>query len=189
MYGRHSRADPTLAEPLEHQGLLRVLEPEWFVDQDAVVRKTFLVVLAQLTRTTGLRHGLDLQPISDDPAVPAAFHDFLQLKPMPSHGEVVAFDANEVSIDLEAVSLEEVLQYRRENGAAHRRYMKNMRTFALKSASPMTRNAPVYSPSGARSYMSRPTTAQTRARRVEAAEGRGRVRPRLGRRRVEPCRR
>ncbi len=81
-----------------------------------IVRKTFLVVLAQLARRAGLRHGLDLQPISNDPAMPKASQDFLQLKPMPSHGQVVAFDVNEVSIDLEAVSLDEVLRYRSEHG-------------------------------------------------------------------------
>lgn len=34
MYGRHSAADPTLAEPLEDTGLLVVLKPEEFVDAE-----------------------------------------------------------------------------------------------------------------------------------------------------------
>jgi len=33
MHGRHSAADPTLVEPLEDKGLLRVLEPNDWVDQ------------------------------------------------------------------------------------------------------------------------------------------------------------
>src|SRR5258708_7784479 len=32
MRGRELTADPTLAEPLADQGLLKVLQPEWFVD-------------------------------------------------------------------------------------------------------------------------------------------------------------
>ena len=43
MHGRHVTADPTLAGPLEDQGLLRVLEPEWFVDEDATTRLTDMV--------------------------------------------------------------------------------------------------------------------------------------------------
>ena len=35
MRGREQLADPTLAEPLEDRNLLRILEPEWFVDDIA----------------------------------------------------------------------------------------------------------------------------------------------------------
>ena len=34
MHGQHTAADPTLAEPLEDRGLLRVLEPNDWVDQE-----------------------------------------------------------------------------------------------------------------------------------------------------------
>ena len=34
MYGRHHFADPVLAEPLEDQGLLEVLEPKTWIDQE-----------------------------------------------------------------------------------------------------------------------------------------------------------
>ena len=34
MYGRHTAADPTLAAPLEEQGLLRVLEPKKWIDSE-----------------------------------------------------------------------------------------------------------------------------------------------------------
>ena len=34
MYGRHHSADPVLAEPLEDQGLLEVLEPKAWIDKD-----------------------------------------------------------------------------------------------------------------------------------------------------------
>lgn len=38
MRGRHADADPTLVEPLEDQGLLRVIEPEWFVDEATTMK-------------------------------------------------------------------------------------------------------------------------------------------------------
>lgn len=43
MHGRHLVADPTLAAPLEDRGLLRVLEPETFVDDIAATRLTEVI--------------------------------------------------------------------------------------------------------------------------------------------------
>ena len=48
MYGRHIDADPTLAGPLEERGLLRVLEPKDWVDQE-VTEKLAEVVVELLT--------------------------------------------------------------------------------------------------------------------------------------------
>ena len=44
MMGRHREADPSLVEPLEDQGLLRVLHPEWFVDEQMSQGVTAAVV-------------------------------------------------------------------------------------------------------------------------------------------------
>ena len=48
MYGRHIDADPTLAEPLEDRGLLRVLEPNDWVDEE-IAGKLAEVVVELLT--------------------------------------------------------------------------------------------------------------------------------------------
>ena len=48
MYGRHTNADPTLAEPLEDRGLLRVLEPLNWVDQE-VTEKLAEIIVGLLT--------------------------------------------------------------------------------------------------------------------------------------------
>ena len=48
MYGRHTDADPTLAEPLEELGLLRVLEPNDWVDEE-IAGKLAEVVVELLT--------------------------------------------------------------------------------------------------------------------------------------------
>ena len=48
MYGRHTDADPTLAGPLEERGLLRVLEPNDWVDEE-VTNKLAEVVVELLT--------------------------------------------------------------------------------------------------------------------------------------------
>ena len=48
MYGRHIDADPTLAEPLEDRGLLRVIEPNDWVDKE-IADKLAEVVVELLT--------------------------------------------------------------------------------------------------------------------------------------------
>jgi hypothetical protein len=50
---------------------------------------------------------------------------------MPSRGHVVAFDVETVAIDLDAVPLDEVLTFREEHKDAHRKYMHDLRAFAL----------------------------------------------------------
>lgn len=200
MRGRHVLADPTLAGPIEDRGLLRVLEPETFVDdatatkltavvealveegafdglsdvdglaelsmsrmgyatgnaladtlneklrerglaeetRDGVsipmnpsVRSTYLLILAQLAREAGARQGLDLHPVTNVRGAGDGFRRLLELEPMPSRGQIVDFDLQVVSVDLDTIPLEDVLQFKHESGGAHRRYMQNLRTFTL----------------------------------------------------------
>lgn len=200
MRGRHIIADPTLAGPIEDLGLLRVIEPETFVDEATaaqladviealveggafddlgevdrlaelsmsrmgmaslravaesvnaklkelglakatedgvsvpmhpVVRSAYLLILAQLARTTGARHGLDLHPVTNGRGMGSGFRRLLEVDVMPSRGQVVDFDLNVVTVDLETIPLEDVLAFKRESAGAHRRYMQNLRAFAL----------------------------------------------------------
>jgi hypothetical protein len=200
MHGRHLVADPTLAGPLEDSGLLRILEPETFVDDAATtqltetvealvdggafdrleeadrfaelsmsrmgsatmhavakkiadklrerglatesadgvsipmhpqIRSAYLMVLAQLARETGARHGLDLHPVTNSRGTAQAFRRLLETEPMPSRGQVVDFDLGVVSIDLDDIPLDDVLQFKRESNGAHRKYMQDLRAFSL----------------------------------------------------------
>lgn len=200
MVGRHSAADPSLVEPLEDKGLLRILHPEWFVDaeltekmteavvelitggafddlprdepfaelsmsrmgynaaeglaamvfeelekrdlarssEDGVsvpmhwrIRAVYLLLLAQLARDAGRRHGLDLHPATNTDGAAAVLGSFFNLKPMPSRGHVVSLDLETVSIDLDLVPLDEVLSFRGENADSYRKYMTELRSFAL----------------------------------------------------------
>ena len=65
MYGRHTDADPTLAGPLEERGLLRVLEPNEWVDEE-VTNKLAEVVVELLTNGAfdGLPQAVRLVPLS-----------------------------------------------------------------------------------------------------------------------------
>lgn len=206
MRGREVAADPTLAGPLEERGLLRVLEPEWFVDQHLAdrlaggmvelitggafdldkprefvnlsmsrmgfadlsssrtsvpeagvfdmiheelrtrglaldsqdgksiplrrdVRLAYLMLLAQEARQAGLRHGYDLQPTTNGRRAQEAVRSFLELGPMPSRQDVIDFDLATVTVDLEIVPLDEVLDFRRQYRDEHRAYLLDLRRF------------------------------------------------------------
>lgn len=208
MSGRELVADPSLAGPSADLGLLRVLQPEWFVDdqlatrlaesmvglivggafdspvgeagafaelsmsrmgfaelsasrmgsrdrgvfemihdelkarglaldsQDGVsiplrpdVRVAYLMLLAQEAREAGRRHGLDLHPTTNGQGAEDAVRSFLELAPMPSREDVVAFDLATASIDLDAIPLDEVLDFRHQNATEHRVYLVNLRQF------------------------------------------------------------
>ncbi len=49
---------------------------------------------------------------------------------MPSRQDVIEFDLVTASVDLDPVPLDEVLDFRRQHGAEHRRYMLDLRQFA-----------------------------------------------------------
>lgn len=198
MQGRNVVADQTLAGPIEELGLLRVLEPETFIDDEAAiklagiiealiesgafeklpeierpvelsmsrmgfhhgaeagvleelekrglakrsqdglsvpmhpsVRTAYLLILAQLARETGARQGLDLHPASNGRGIRDGLHELLELQDMPSRGQVVDLDLHMVGVNLDDIPLEEVLDFKRSSGGAHREYMQNLRKFTL----------------------------------------------------------
>jgi hypothetical protein len=48
---------------------------------------------------------------------------------MPTRGRIVDFDLEVVAVDLDPVPLDEVLSFRAEHQADHRKYMSNLRAF------------------------------------------------------------
>ncbi len=204
MYGRHQDADPTLAGPLEERGLLRVLDPQEWVDEkmanqlaeiivdlltngtfddlpetehfhelsqsrmgygadvgladflvkelreknlarpskDGVsiplhptVRTTILVVLGQLSRATGTKHGFTLHPTTSEIYAVNDLIETLSQERMPSREKVIALDLEPVGLNLDTVPLEDVLQYRTEHQTAHKAYMRDLRGFMVELAS------------------------------------------------------
>ena len=203
MYGRHHLADPVLAEPLEDQGLLEVLEPKTWIDPDMAnklaeavnglladgvfdelprdvdfhelsrsrmgygvdfdlaeslvselrakglakpsedgvsiplhptVRTAILVILSQLARSAGNKQNLSVHPATNDRRAVQDLIDTLSRDRMPSRDTVIAFDLEPVSLDLESVPLDDVLQFRAEYQAAHQAYMRDLRGFMAELA-------------------------------------------------------
>ena len=204
MYGRHEVADPTLAGPMDDRGLLRVLEPNDWIDkkmanqlaeiivglladgafdnlpkanhfqelsrsrigygadidlsdslidklksrklalpsEDGVsiplhptVRTTILVVLGQLSRAVGIERGLTIHPTTNYPQAIADLIATLSRDPMPSCGKVIKFDLEPVSLNMDLIPLDDLLQYRAEHRDAHKAYMRNLQLFMVELAS------------------------------------------------------
>ena len=53
---------------------------------------------------------------------------------MPTAGQVVASDLEQVSLDLAPVALDEVLDFRRQHGSQYRAYARDLRAFVRDSA-------------------------------------------------------
>ena len=203
MYGRHHVASPALAEPLEDLGLLEVLEPGYWVDEDMakgladavigmlangvfddlskevrfrelsqsrigygadielaewvvselqqkglakpsedgvsiplhpIVRTTILVLLAQLSRSAGKKHGVNVHPATHDESAVTDLIDTLSRERMPSRDGVITLDLEPVSLNLDSVPLDELLAFRSEHQAAHRAYMRDLRGFMAELA-------------------------------------------------------
>ena len=204
MYGRHQAADPTLVEPLEDRGLLRVLEPNDWIDEkmanqlaeiivelltngtfddlpkekyfhelsqsrlgygadvglaeflvdelkarhlarpseDGVsiplhptVRTTILVILGQLSRATGRSRGFAIHPTTNDPHAINDLIATLSRDRMPSCNKVITIDVEPVSLNMDSVPLDELLQFRTEHQDAHKAYMRNLQRFMAELAS------------------------------------------------------
>ena len=203
MYGRHTDADPTLVEPLEERGLLRVLEPKNWVDQEITeklaeivvellttgafddlpranyfaelsrsrigygadvdlagflveelqakglarpsedgvsiplhpaVRTTILVILAQLARVAGAKHGMTIHPATNNFRAVTDLIETLSRETMPSRDNVINLDLEPVTFDLASIPLDDVLQFRTEHQDAHRAYMRDLRGFMCELA-------------------------------------------------------
>jgi hypothetical protein len=112
---------------LEERRLVRSSEDGMSIPMHHLVRSLVLVLLAQILRSRGREEGLELLPATDVPLIHAALQDFLEIPSPISAGHVVSLDVNTVGLDLSAVPIDEVLDYRKENAASYRSYMRSIR--------------------------------------------------------------
>jgi hypothetical protein len=125
--------EPELAQHvidlLEEQGLAAPTQDGLSIPMHPTVRATYLMLLAQLARSAGPRNGLDLHPVTNSSAAGHALASTLDLEGMPTRGRVIDFDLQSVSVNLDDVPLDEVLGFRSDHLAEHRRYMTDLRRF------------------------------------------------------------
>jgi hypothetical protein len=126
-------ADAGLAEmvyeELEKRGLARPTEDGVSIPMHPMVRSLVLVLLAQILRPTGRRHGLELSPATDQPEIQKSLVELLRLPSIPSAGHVVSLDIEAVGVDLSAVPFDEVLSFRTEHRDKYRIYARTLRQF------------------------------------------------------------
>jgi hypothetical protein len=119
-----------LFEALKSRGLARESEDNVSVPLHPLVRYLILTLLAQILRSKGSKAGLELSPATDQSEVVHALAEFLNISQLPSAGNVIAFDLQNVTVDLGSVPLDEVLAFRDQYGAEYRKYVRAIRKFA-----------------------------------------------------------
>jgi hypothetical protein len=128
-FGDHDLADE-LFKALKARGLAKESQDGVSIPLHPMIRYLILTLLAQILRSRGPQLGLDLYPATDQFPVVRGLTELLNLPALPSAGHVVAFDLQNVSVDLASVPLDEVLAFRAENSREHRKYMRSIRQFA-----------------------------------------------------------
>jgi len=116
-------------DELKRRNLARDSEDGVSVPLHPLIHSLVLVLLAQILRPHGRNEGLNLSPATDRPQLVGALRDILGLKAAPSAGHVIAADLQAVGVDLTTVPLAEVLSFRQENLAQHRKYALDMHRF------------------------------------------------------------
>lgn len=130
-YGALGAVARKVGDKLRERGLAAESADGVSIPMHPDVRSAYLLVLAQLARERGARMELDLHPVTNGRGAGEGFRRLLELDPMPSRGQVVDFDLDVVSIDLDDIPLGDVLQFKRESGDAHAKYMRNLRALAM----------------------------------------------------------
>lgn len=118
-------------EELRKRNLARDTEDGVSIPMHPMVRSLVLVLLAQILRPHGAKIGAELSPATDRPLLVGALHELLAVERPTSSAAVISFDLNTVGVDLGPIPIDEVLDFRKENIKAHRRYSLSVRKFAL----------------------------------------------------------
>lgn len=92
--------------------------------------RQILAFLAQAVKPAGRRIGLDLQPATDDKSMIDNF-PVVRGRQRLSEGDVVAFDIEQVALDMSNVPMSDLLEFREDHGSDYRAYARSIQRFAL----------------------------------------------------------
>ena len=128
-YGDRQLAESILEE-LKKRGLARDSEDGVSVPIHRTVRALILVLLAQILK--GTAKDSRLCPVTDRWELVYALEEILcaSVAPSPSIGDIVSFDMGIVGVDLGSVPMDEILDFRSQNYAAHRDYRQSILRFS-----------------------------------------------------------
>jgi len=128
-YGADVELSTMLVDELKAKGLARDSQDGVSIPLHPIVRTTILTILGQLARAAGDRRGLSIHPATNNQQAIGDLIRTLSREPMPSAGHVVAFDLEAVSLDLDSVPLDDVLDFRESERDSHTAYMRSLRGF------------------------------------------------------------
>jgi len=129
-YGDNELAQ-MIFEELKNRGLAKESEDAVSIPMHPKVRSLVLVLLSQILRPYGDSINANLSPATDMPKMVRALSELIGLHSDVSSGSVIEFDLNTVTVDLAAIPIDEVLDFRAQNLQAHRHYMLSIRKFAI----------------------------------------------------------
>jgi hypothetical protein len=130
-----ARLTEVVLKQLRARGLARDSEDGVSIPLHPAVRAFVLVVLPQLLRTPAEAAGYALQPVSARSSHLQALLETLDKPVLPTAGHVIALDLEQVTLNLTPIPLDEVLDFRRQYGAEHRAYVRDLRHFVRDLAS------------------------------------------------------
>ena len=128
-YG-HSELAEELYDALRSRGLAAESIDGVSVPLHPQIRYLILIISSQVLRSKGAALGYDLCPATDMPKVVDALAELLDIPLNASTGHVVAFDLQTVSVDLSAIPLVEVLDFKASHGEDFRAYARSIRGFS-----------------------------------------------------------
>lgn len=128
-YGHRELAEQ-LYDALRSKGLAAESKDGFSVPLHPQIRYLILVLLSQILRTKGTALGFELCPATDMPKVVDALTELLDVPANASTGHVVAFDLQTVAVDLSAIPLNEVLDFKKAHGEDFRAYARSIRRFS-----------------------------------------------------------
>jgi hypothetical protein len=132
--GAVRRTATMIWDVLERHGLATTPDSEGSFYMHPDIWVTYEAFLAHAVADSCLREGLLLRPATDDAFQSSARDVVLNMPGYPSAGNVVGFDLQQVALDVSPFGLDEVLQFRNEQGADYRRYARNLRKFAVEAS-------------------------------------------------------
>ena len=130
-YGNQKMAEDIL-DMLKKRGWATNSKDGASIPMHSVVRALILVLLAQILRAVGDDMEITLSPATDQKNLVDALMEVITSDHAsgPTNADIVAFDMATVGVDLSAVPLDELLDYREQRLCEHRKYILAVRKFA-----------------------------------------------------------
>ena len=133
-YGANVELAGFLVDKLQAKGLAQPSEDGVSVPLHPVVRTTILVILGQLSRIAGEKHGMTIHPTTNVSSAATDLNKTLSMESMPSRHRIIQLDLEPVTFDLTYVPLEDVLQFRADHQKSYKAYMRDLRGFTVELA-------------------------------------------------------